>query len=198
MNLVRTNCPNCGQDLEVEGLQSSTLISCPSCQHAFQVGANAAPPPLPMAVPPPIPPQIQPGRFYEDREISITEATMRFGGQVYAVRNITSVSCQEMCEETSSGAYLGGTISMVIGILCFSLIYSSPLERNVQITSAVLGTLMIIGSVWLFRVGLKSEPRRTYIIWLDTNSGRKQAYAFADVDRANNVIIAMHNALGMR
>jgi len=107
INVVRVVCPHCGQNCEIEGLENSDLITCPTCEQVFEVTRNIPLPKTPPIPPPPVPPALPqvPPSIPGQTRLQLCP----FCKEEIAVGAIKCKHCGEMLKQKST-AFGGGLI----------------------------------------------------------------------------------------
>lgn len=200
---MEIDCPHCGQRISV-GITTGVYV-CPHCSQNIEITDDEDPSALAMVPairnPPPVPKlpkPLDPGIFYQDPQILISKNVLQLGPTTYAIANITSVFCEEKRTQPEN-ALAHFILFLAISAVCGGLIpiYHSG-SSNIttrQYAYAIAG--FTVGAI-LGYLATRIKPPRAfsdYIIWLDTNSGRKRGISFRDEVRATNVILAIRAAI---
>lgn len=115
--------------------------------------------------------------FFQDHNVTVTQARFMVDGKTYAMRNISSVSNFRIRKNR-----VFPVIITAIGILC--LFGSTTLQLGLLLTP--------IGGVWWFLINDE------YTVRINSNSGESNAYRSKDRDYIQRIVDAVGQAIVFR
>jgi hypothetical protein len=110
--------------------------------------------------------------FFQNGNITVTNARFIVGSQTFAMRGITSVEGIE-----TPASYIGAIILIIIGAVLALNGFTSSVGLG------IFGVLLIAGGIWLC---FRKKP--TYAVVLRTAGGEVTAYQSQDRDHISQII----------
>ena len=117
--------------------------------------------------------------FFQNGNITVTNARFIAGAQTFAVRGITSVEGVEI-----SPSFAGPVVLALLGLVMATGFLTGAFLLG------ILGALTLAGSIWLF---IRRKPQ--FVVVLRSASGEVRAYQDTDKSHIAQIIQALNQAI---